>query len=261
MTGRPRVFAVANQKGGVGKTTTAVNLAASLAAAERNTLLLDLDPQANASSGVGVVPGSAQQTIYDALLGEASLADVTRHTAMKTLDIVPSSQHLTAVEYELFDSRERGTHLRQVLDGDCASRYEYIIIDSPPSLGVLTLNVLVAADRVIVPLQAEYYALEGITYLMATIDRVKRTLNPELSVEGLVLTMWDPRNRLAHQVASEVRKHFRVFDSAIPRNIRLSEAPSHGLPVILYDVQCKGSQSYMSLARELIEQPQLEALP
>lgn len=261
MTPRPRVFAVANQKGGVGKTTTAVNLAASLAAAERNTLLVDLDPQANASSGVGVLPGSAQQTIYDALLGEASLQDVTLHTAMKTLDIVPSSQHLTAVEYELFDSQQRGTHLRQLLESEAASRYEYIIIDSPPSLGVLTLNVLVAAHRVIVPLQAEYYALEGITYLMATIDRVKRTLNPDLSVEGLVLTMWDPRNRLAHQVASEVRKHFRVFDSAIPRNIRLSEAPSHGLPVILYDVQCKGSQSYMSLARELIEQPQLAGQP
>jgi chromosome partitioning protein len=202
---------------------------------------------------VGVTPGSVQRTIYDALIGEASLSDVIRPTDIKTLSLVPSSQHLTAVEYELFDSGERGTHLRSVLASLEPGAYEYIVIDSPPSLGVLTLNVLTAAQRVIVPLQPEYYALEGITYLMATIDRVKRTLNPGLTVEGLVLTMWDPRNRLAHEVAGEVRKHFRVFDATIPRNVRLSEAPSHGLPAILYDVQCRGSQSYMSLARELIE--------
>ncbi|MEO8181456.1 MAG: AAA family ATPase [Deltaproteobacteria bacterium] len=250
---RPRILAIANQKGGVGKTTTAVNLAASLAAAERRTLLVDMDPQANASSGVGIAPGSVERTIYDALLGEATLAEVIRPTAIKTLSVVPSSQHLTAVEYELFDTTERGTHLRTALAGLPPDAYEYIVIDSPPSLGVLTLNVLAAAHRVVVPLQPEYYALEGITYLMATIDRVKRTLNPDLTVEGLVLTMWDPRNRLAHEVAGEVRRHFRVFDATIPRNVRLSEAPSHGLPVLLYDVQCRGSQSYMSLARELIE--------
>jgi chromosome partitioning protein len=248
-----RILAIANQKGGVGKTTTAVNLAASLAAAERRTLLVDMDPQANASSGVGIAPGSAQRTVYDALVGEATLAEVILPTAIKTLSVAPSSQHLTAVEYELFDSEERGTHLRSVLSAPELQSYEYIVIDSPPSLGVLTLNVLAAAQRVIVPLQPEYYALEGITYLMATIDRVKRTLNPALTVEGLVLTMWDPRNRLAHQVAEQVRRHFRVFDATIPRNVRLSEAPSHGLPALLYDVQCRGSQSYMSLARELIE--------
>jgi chromosome partitioning protein len=253
MSARTKIIAIANQKGGVGKTTTAVNLAASLAAAERRTLLVDLDPQANASSGVGIPPGSLERTIYDALVGNATLAEIIRPTAIKTLDVAPSSQHLTAVEYELFDTDERGTHLRTVLSGKTTEPYEYIVIDSPPSLGVLTLNVLAASDRVIVPLQPEYYALEGITYLMATIDRVKSTLNPKLTVEGLVLTMWDPRNRLAHQVATEVRRHFRVFDATIPRNVRLSEAPSHGMPVLLYDVQCKGSQSYMSLARELIE--------
>jgi len=250
---RPIILAVANQKGGVGKNTTAVNLAASLAAAERPTLLVDMDPQANASSGVGIAPGTAERTLYDALIGEAKLQDIVLPTGIKTLDVAPSSQHLTAVEYELFEGDERGAHLARVLAPDQLEKYEYIIIDSPPSLGVLTLNVLVAAQRVLVPLQPEYYALEGITYLMATIDRVKRSLNPDLTVEGLVLTMWDPRNKLAHQVAGEVRRHFRVFDSAIPRNVRLSEAPSHGLPALLYDVQCKGSQSYMSLARELIE--------
>ena len=248
MTQRQQIIAIANQKGGVGKTTTAVNLAASLAAAERPTLLVDLDPQGNASSGVGVPPGTVEKTIYDALIGNAPLRDVIRPTGIPTLDLAPATQDLTAVEYELFETTQRGTHLREILRGPDVEKYDYIIIDSPPSLGVLTLNVLVAAHRVIVPLQPEYYALEGITYLMATIDRVKASLNPEL-------TMWDPRNRLAHQVADEVNKHFRVFKSIIPRNVRLSEAPSHGLPALLYDVGSKGAQGYLSLARELIEGP------
>lgn len=250
---RANIIAIANQKGGVGKTTTSVNLAASLAAAEKRTLLVDMDPQANSSSGVGIAPNSVEKTIYEALLGEATLAEIITKTKLEWLDVAPASQHLTAVEYELFEGDERGCHLRRLLHEQAINDYDYIVIDSPPSLGVLTLNVLAAADRVIVPLQPEYYALEGITYLIATIDRVKQSLNPALKIEGLVLTMWDPRNRLAHEVAEQVRKHFRVFNTVIPRNVRLSEAPSHGVPVILYDVQCKGTQAYMSLARELVE--------
>jgi chromosome partitioning protein len=248
----PHIIAIANQKGGVGKTTTAVNLAASLAAAERPTLLIDMDPQGNASSGVGVPPGTAERTIYDALIGGMRIADVLKKTNIATLDVAPSTQDLIGVEYELFE-HDRGTHLSALLRDPAISHYEYVILDSPPSLGVLTLNVLVAAQRVIVPLQPEYYALEGITYLMATIDRVKSSLNPGLTLEGIVLTMWDPRNRLAHQVADEVKKHFRVFETIIPRNVRLSEAPSHGLPALLYDAGSKGAQGYLSLAREVIE--------
>src|ERR1019366_1861918 len=226
----PRVFAVVNQKGGVGKTTTAVNLAASVAAAERRTLLVDLDPQGNASSGIGVHPRTVELSVSDALIGRATLRDVMRPTELSALTLVPSKQDLTAAEFEPFD---------------------YVFIDCPPSLGLLTVNALSAADRVLVPMQCEYYALEGLTALMATIDRV-RTMNPQLEVEGIVLTMFDPRNNLAHQVAEEVKRHFRVFDSVIPRNVRLSGARRHGKPALLHDDQSKGAQEYLSLARELL---------
>ena len=247
----PRVIAVVNQKGGVGKTTTAVNLAASVAA-ERRTLLIDLDPQGNASSGVGVHPRTVERSVYDALIGRATLREVMCPTELSSLSLVPSKQDLVAAEFELIDDPNRSYKLRSLVEALTADvPLDYVFIDCPPSLGILTVNALSAADRVIVPMQCEYYALEGLTSLMATIDRV-RTMNAQLEVEGIVLTMFDPRNNLAHQVAEEVKRHFRVFESVIPRNVRLSEAPSHGKPALLYDVQSKGAQGYLSLARELL---------
>jgi chromosome partitioning protein len=255
MSAAPRsIVAVVNQKGGVGKTTTAVNLAASLAAAEVPTLLVDMDPQGNASSGLGFPQRSVDKSIYDCLIGEARLADVLVKSALPKLDVAPATRDLVAVEIELVDAEDRATRLQRVLADAYAQggAWDHVIIDCPPSLGLLTLNALVAARRVLVPLQCEYYALEGLTYLMDTIDRVKRGPNPELDVDGLVLTMFDPRNNLAHQVAEEVKKHFRVYDSVIPRNVRLSEAPSHGKPILLYDARSKGCEAYMALASEYL---------
>ncbi len=247
-----RVIAVVNQKGGVGKTTTAVNLSASVAAAERRTLLLDLDPQGNASSGVGISPRTVERSIYDALIGRATLREIMLPTELASLSLVPSKQDLVAVELELVDDPDRQYKLRTLIAELLRQEpFEYVFIDCPPSLGILTVNALSAADTVLVPMQCEYYALEGLTALMATIDRV-RGMNQKLEVEGIVLTMFDPRNNLAHQVAEEVKRHFRVFDSVIPRNVRLSEAPSHGKPALLYDVQSKGAQGYLSLAREIL---------
>jgi chromosome partitioning protein len=251
--GKPRVIAVVNQKGGVGKTTTAVNLAASVAAAERRTLLVDLDPQGNASSGVGVSPRTVELSVYDALIGRASLRDVMQRTELSSLMLIPSKQDLVAVEVELVDDPDRPYKLRAALDVLLKQEaFDYVFVDCPPSLGILTVNALAAANRVLVPMQCEYYALEGLTALMSTIDRVRGGMNARLEVEGIVLTMFDPRNNLAHQVADEVKKHFFVFDSVIPRNVRLSEAPSHGKPALLYDVQSKGAQGYLSLAREVL---------
>jgi chromosome partitioning protein len=246
-----RVICIVNQKGGVGKTTTAVNLAASVAAAEKRTLLVDMDPQGNASSGVGVRPGSRERTVYDVLIGAVLMDDVLVQTEIPKLVVAPATQDLVAAELDLVDDPKRALKLKDAM-APVLDRFDYVFVDCPPSLGLLTLNALAATTSVIVPLQCEYFALEGLTHLMATIDRVKNGMNPNLDVEGVVLTMFDPRNNLAHQVAEEVKKHFFVFDSVIPRNVRLSEAPSHGKPVILYDVSSKGAQGYLSLARELI---------
>ena len=260
MSRSPLIFAVANQKGGVGKTTTSVNLAASLAAAERPTLLVDADTQGNASSGVGVRQRSVELSLYDVLIGRAKVAEAIVQTAVPLLDVLPATQDLVAAELELVDAGDRATRLRDALAGHLG-RYEYVIIDCPPSLGLLTLNALTAADRVLVPLQCEYYALEGLTHLMATVDRVRSAFNPRLEVEGVVLTMFDGRNSLTHQVADEVKAHFRVFDAIIPRNVKLSEAPSHGMPALLYDVQSKGAQGYLSLAREILDGPPKKPSP
>ena len=246
-----RILTIANQKGGVGKTTTAVNLAASLAAAERRTLLVDVDPQGNAGSALGVRRDDSARSIYEVLLDGLPLAEAVRKTELKFLDLVPASRHLVGAELELAEIEGREQRLRRAV-GAIASEYEYVIIDCPPSLGLLTLNGLVAAQGVVIPLQCEYYALEGLADVLKTIELVRAAANPELKVDGIVLTMYSANN-LANQVAEEIRKTFsdQVFDTVIPRNVRLSEAPSHGKPILLYDVTSKGCQSYLDLAREV----------
>jgi chromosome partitioning protein len=247
-----KIVALANQKGGVGKTTTAINLGASVAACERRVLLVDLDPQSNATSGIGV--SNADPSMYDVLIENMPLRDIIRPTEIPTLHIAPSSTDLVGAEVELRDAIGREYYLKRVLE-PVAADYDYILIDSPPSLGLLTVNGLTAANSVLVPLQAEYFALEGVTQLLATIDRVRGAVNAGLEIEGIVLTMYDERVNLARQVAEEVRNHFgeKVYKTVIPRNIRLSEAPSFGKPIILYDIRSRGSEAYVSLAREFIQ--------
>ena len=250
-----RVIAIANQKGGVGKTTTAVNLAASLAAAEQRTLLIDGDPQGNATSGVGIGKEEITQTVYDVLIGTATLQSVRKQSVQfQKLDVIPATPDLAGAEVELVDHPNRE---RMMYDAIASIRdeYDYVLIDCPPSLGLITVNMLVAADALLIPLQCEYYALEGLSQLLNTVHRVQQGVNPSLGIEGVLLTMYDARLNLSRQVASEAREYFgaQVFESVIPRNVRLAEAPSFGKPIIVYDVASIGAQAYMSVAKELMQ--------
>ncbi|MBN2569709.1 MAG: ParA family protein [Deltaproteobacteria bacterium] len=249
-----KIICIANQKGGVGKTTTAVNLSASLAAAERKTLLIDCDAQGNATSGLGIERANIQgRTLYHALTDQIPIGEAITATKIPTLSIIPSTQDLIGAEVEFVSFPEREKRLKQLLETVDLS-YEFLIIDCPPSLGFLTVNSLVAAHSVLIPLQCEYYALEGLHMLLNTIKLVQARLNPLLSLAGILLTMFDTRNRLSHQVADEVKEYFssKVFKTVIPRNVRLSESPSHGLPIILYDINSRGAISYMELAQEIL---------
>jgi len=258
-------IAVANQKGGVGKTTTAINLATALAATGWRVLLLDLDPQGNASTGLGVGHAARERSSYDLLIGEAEVGDAAVQTRVPRLDLVPATQDLSGAEVELVGFDRRTHRLADALDRTTPGRWDIVLMDCPPSLGLLTVNALVAAKQLLVPLQCEFFALEGLSQLLQTVERIRSRFNPELCILGVALTMFDRRNSLSRLVAEDVRACLgsTVFDTVIPRNVRLSEAPSHGLPALIYDLRCSGSEAYVRLAKELMDRlpspPQVEA--
>jgi len=256
----PQILAIANQKGGVGKTTTTINLATALAAVGCNVLIVDLDPQGNASTGLGVDRAQRETSTYEVLTGLSTLEQALFRSRIPGLDIIPSTVDLSGAELELVDVENRSYRLRDSMDG-MIQKYQYILIDCPPSLGLLTLNALAAAHSVLVPLQCEFFALEGLSQLMRTIERVSAAFNPELDIEGVVLTMFDKRNNLSNQVASDVREFLgdKVYETMIPRNVRISEAPSHGKPALLYDHECAGSRAYIQLAGELLRRERSRA--
>ena len=251
-----QIVAIANQKGGVGKTTTAVNLGAALAEAGRRVLVVDIDPQGNATTGLGVERQGIEHSSYDLIIGEAALDKAIAATPLDSLSVVPASADLAGVEFELMERERREFLLAKAIRGRVGG-FDDVLIDCPPSLNLLTINALVAADSVLVPLQCEFYALEGLTQLIGTIERVQRSLNPRLSLQGIVLTMYDRRNNLCEMVAKDVRGHLggKVYATMIPRNVRISEAPSHGMPVLTYDQRCAGAQAYMQLAAEMLRGP------
>jgi chromosome partitioning protein len=257
-----KIIAVANQKGGVGKTTTSVNLAAGLAVAEARILLVDMDPQANATSGVGIQRGSLRRSLYHVLVLDESVENVIQNTELPLLKVLPSDRNLIGAEVELVDAPKREYKLQEALRS-IESNFDFIIIDCPPSLGLLTLNALTAADSLLVPIQCEYYALEGVTELFDTLARIRRSLNPDLTIEGLLLTMYDERTNLSSAVAADLRDFYggQVFEAVIPRNVKLAEAPSYGKPVILYDIRSRGAESYLQLAKEIMAHDKKSSRP